>query len=46
MTWLDGITDSVGMNLSKLQKELEDREPGKLQSTGSQKVGHDLVIKQ
>ena len=46
MAWLDGITDSVGMNLSKLQKVLEDREPGKLQSTGSQKVGHDLVINQ
>ena len=46
MAWLDSITDSVGMNMSKLQKILEDREPCKLQSTGPQKVGHDLVIKQ
>ena len=23
--WLDGITDSVGMNLSKLQETVEDR---------------------
>ena len=26
MTWLDGITDSVNMNLSKLQKIVKDRE--------------------
>ena len=25
MRWLDSITDSVGMNLSKLQEILEDR---------------------
>ena len=24
MTWLDGITDSVGMNLSKLQEIVKD----------------------
>ena len=38
MAWLHSITDSVGMNLSKHQKILEDREPGKLQATGSQKL--------
>ena len=27
MRWLDGITDSMGMNLSKLQKMVKDREP-------------------
>ena len=26
MSWLDGITDSVGMNLSKLQELVKDRE--------------------
>ena len=26
MKWLDGITDSVDMNLSKLQKTVKDRE--------------------
>ena len=26
MRWLDGITDSMGMNLGKLQKMVKDRE--------------------
>ena len=26
MTWLDGITDSMAMNLSKLQEIVKDRE--------------------
>ena len=41
MRWLDGITDSMDLSLSKLQELVIDRKPGVLQSTGSQRVGHD-----
>ena len=40
MRWLDGITDSMDMSLSKLQ-EWWTGKPGMLQSMGSQRVGHD-----
>ena len=43
---LGSITDSMDMNLSKLQETMKDREPGVLQSIGSQRVGHDLVTEQ
>ena len=33
MRWLDGIANSVGMILSKLQETVKDRKPGVLQST-------------
>ena len=46
MRWLDGITHSMDMNLSKLQKIVKDRKPGGLQSVGSQRVGLDLVTEQ
>ena len=42
MKWLDSITDSMDMNLSKLQQIVEDRGAGVLQSTGLQRDGHDL----
>ena len=39
--WLDSITDSVDMNLSKLWRQERTKEPGVLQFMGSQRVGHD-----
>ena len=43
MRWLDSIIDSMDVNLSKLCEIENNREPGMLQSMGSQRVRHDLA---
>ena len=41
MRWLDGITDSSDMILSRLQEIVKNRKPGVMQSMGSQRVRDD-----
>ena len=46
MRWLNSISESMDMNLNKLQETVGTGKPGKLQFLGLPRVGHNLATEQ
>ena len=46
MRWLDGITDSIDMSLSKLREIVKDRKTWHAAIHEVTRVGHDLATEQ
>ena len=46
MRWLDGITDSMDISLSKLQETVKGRKAWSATFTGLQRVRHDFATEQ
>ena len=46
MRWLDSITNSMDLNLSKVRETVRTEEPRAIQFMGSQRVRHDIATEQ
>ena len=46
MRWLDSISNTMEMNLNKLQEIVKDREGWYAAAHGAQRVGHNLATEQ